>query len=152
MAAPADPVTRARSLAPLIREHADAAERARRMPAAVADAMARLGLYRIAAPTRCGGEAVDPMLQIATIEAVATIDGSCAWNLMIGIENHGLIGPNFEHCADLLADPLTKRTAAGASTVAGHSSAAATTRGYSPGSCSAAATASRYRISPLSMR
>jgi indole-3-acetate monooxygenase len=26
---------------------------------------------------------------------------------MIGIENHGLIQPNFEHCAELLADPMT---------------------------------------------
>jgi alkylation response protein AidB-like acyl-CoA dehydrogenase len=107
MTADADPVARARSLAPLILEHADAAERARRMPAEVAQAMARLRLYRIATPERCGGEAVDPMRQIETIEAVAAVDGSCAWNLMIGIENHGLIQPNFEHCAELLADPMT---------------------------------------------
>jgi len=69
--------------------------------------MARLGLYRIAAPMRCGGEAVDPVTQLKTIEAVACIDGSTAWNLMVGIESMSLIGANFEHCLSLLDDPLT---------------------------------------------
>jgi indole-3-acetate monooxygenase len=102
-----DPVERARALAPLIRAHADEAEAQRHLSAEVALAMARAGLYRIAAPRRCGGEGVDPMSQIATIEATACIDASTAWNLMIGIETFGLIAPNFEHCADLLEDPLT---------------------------------------------
>ena len=69
--------------------------------------MAEAGLYRIAAPARCGGSDVDPMTQLATIEAVANADGSTGWNLMIGIESFGLIAPAFEQCADLLADPLT---------------------------------------------
>ena len=101
-----DPVARVQALAPLIREHADANERQRHLSNEVAFELARNGLYRIAAPPRCGGEAVDPMTQIATIEAAARIDGSTAWNLMIGIESFGLIAPNFEHCAELLEDPL----------------------------------------------
>ena len=101
-----DPVARVQALAPLIREHADANERQRHLSNEVAFELARNGLYRIAAPPRCGGEAVDPMTQIATIEAAATLDGSTAWNLMIGIESFGLIAPNFEHCAELLEDPL----------------------------------------------
>src|SRR3954452_6611266 len=71
-----DYVARARALAPLIREHADAAERERRLMPAVAEAIAAAGLYRIAAPRRCGGGDADPMTQIATIEAVANADGS----------------------------------------------------------------------------
>ncbi len=102
-----DFVARARALAPLIREHADAAERERRLSPAVAAAMAGAGLYRIAAPRRCGGADADPMTQIATIEAVAQADGSTGWNLMIGIESFGLIAPAFVECAELLADPLT---------------------------------------------
>jgi alkylation response protein AidB-like acyl-CoA dehydrogenase len=102
-----DPVARVRALAPLIRAHADANERQRHLSSEVAVELARNGLYRIAAPRRCGGEAVDPMTQIATIEAAAAIDGSTAWNLMIGIESFGLIAPNFEHCAELLEDPQT---------------------------------------------
>jgi alkylation response protein AidB-like acyl-CoA dehydrogenase len=81
-----DPVARARALAPIIRQHADAAERQRHLSPEVAQAMAAAGLYRIAAPRRCGGHDADPMTQIATIEAVSTIDGSTGWNLMIGVE------------------------------------------------------------------
>ena len=102
-----DPVARARSLTPLIRQHADAAERQRHLSAEVARAMAEAGLYRIAAPRRIGGSDADPMTQIATIEAVANADGSTGWNLMIGIESFGLIAPAFVQCAELLADPLT---------------------------------------------
>lgn len=102
-----DPVARARALAPIIRQHADAAERQRHLSPEVAQAMAAAGLYRIAAPRRCGGHDADPMTQIATIEAVSTIDGSTGWNLMIGVESFGLIAPAFVECADLLADPLT---------------------------------------------
>jgi len=102
-----DFVARARSLAPLVREHADEAERLRHLPAPVAQAMAAAGLYRIAAPRRSGGAEADPMRQIEVIEAVANADGSTGWNLMIGIESFGLIAPAFETCAELLADPMT---------------------------------------------
>ena len=102
-----DPVARARTLAPIIRQHADAAERQRHLSPEVAHAMAEAGLYRIAAPRRCGGHDADPMTQIAPIEAVSNIDGSTGWNLMIGVESFGLIAPAFVECAELLADPLT---------------------------------------------
>ena len=45
------PVERARKLQPLVREYADQAERERRLPAPVAEALAREGLYRMAAPS-----------------------------------------------------------------------------------------------------
>ncbi len=105
--APFDPVARVRALAPMIRQHAAANERDRRLQPQVARAMAEAGLYRTAAPRRVGGTECDPMTQIATIEAAATADGSTGWNLMVGIESFGLIAPAFEQCADLLADPLT---------------------------------------------
>ncbi len=71
-----DPVARARALAPLIREHADQAERERRLPKAVVDAMTAAGLYRVAAPLEVGGLETDPFTQIRVIEAVSEADGA----------------------------------------------------------------------------
>ena len=101
-------VARARALAPLIREHADEAERQRHLPAPVAEAFAREGLYRLAGTLDIHGADADPMTQIGVIEAVSRIDGSAGWNLMIGIETFGLIGPGFKgRCPELISDPAT---------------------------------------------
>lgn len=102
-----DPITRARGLMELVAAHADRAEAERRLPAAVARAFAEQGLYRIAAPRRCGGADETPMTQIETIATVAEADGSAGWNLMIGVESFGLIAPGLGACADLIADPMT---------------------------------------------
>jgi len=87
------PVERARALAPLIRDAADEAERERRLPERVAIAMAEAGLYRVAVPELYGGLECDPRGQIETIEAVSAVDGATGWNLMIGVENLGFLGP-----------------------------------------------------------
>ena len=97
---------RARALQPLVREAADEAERERRLPARVARAMARAGLYRIAAPRAFQGGEADPDTQIRTIEAVSEADGAAGWNLMIGIETFGLLAPRFRRGRELFADPL----------------------------------------------
>lgn len=102
-----DPVARARGLTDLVTAHADRAEAERRLPAAVARAFAEQGLYRIAAPQRCGGADETPMTQIETIATIAAADGSAGWNLMIGVESFGLIAPGLGACADLIADPMT---------------------------------------------
>jgi alkylation response protein AidB-like acyl-CoA dehydrogenase len=100
-----DPIERARSLAPLVREAADEAERERSLPARVAEAMAEAGLYRVAAPREFGGAELDPCTQIRTIEAISEADGSAGWNLMIGIETFGLLAVGFPRGAELFADP-----------------------------------------------
>ena len=107
--AEADPlVAKAEALAPLIREHADQAERERHLPAEVATAFAQAGLYRIAATPDIHGADASPMTQIRVIEAASRADGSAGWNLMIGIETFGLIGPGFkDRCPELIADPMT---------------------------------------------
>jgi len=102
----ATPEARAQALLALVRDNADAAEAERHLPAAVAEAFARAGLYRIAAPADCGGEEADPATQIRTIETISRADGSAGWNLMIGIESFGLIAPGFQRCAELIADPM----------------------------------------------
>ncbi len=102
-----DPITAARELQPLVREAADEAERVRHLPARVAEAMAKAGLYRVAAPSRLGGGDHDPVTQIRTIEAISEADGSTGWNLMIGIENFGLLAASGKAHAALFADPRT---------------------------------------------
>jgi alkylation response protein AidB-like acyl-CoA dehydrogenase len=104
---PAYPRERARALVPLIRECADEAERERRLPPRVAQAMAAAGLYKIAAPRSIGGGECDPRTQIETIEIVSAADGATGWNLMIGIENMGFLGAALplETARKLYADP-----------------------------------------------
>ncbi len=99
------PLTRAQALVPLVLAHADEAERNCHLSQAVAHALADSGLMRLAAPAEFGGEEADPMTQIQTIELIAAADGSAAWNLMIGIENFGLIAPGCGACRHLLEDP-----------------------------------------------
>ena len=100
------PVERALALEALIRKHADQAERECRLPAVVADALSTSRLYRIGAPVAYGGEDASPLTQTETIETVSRFDGSAGWNLMIGIENFGLISPGCDSCKHMLEDPI----------------------------------------------
>jgi len=102
-----DPIERAHELVPLLRDCADEAERERRLPERAAQAMARAGLYRVAAPRSVGGAECDPATQIEVIEIVSAVDGSIGWNLMIGIEVMGVLGAALppERAAKLYADP-----------------------------------------------
>ena len=85
-----DPVAAARALQPLVREHADEAQRLRHVPQPVVAAMATAGLYRIAAPAMFGGAEAHPRPTIEAIEAISEADGSIGWVLMIGIETVGI--------------------------------------------------------------
>jgi len=85
-----DVVGVARSLQPLVREHADEAERNRRIDGEVRAAMARGGLFRMAAPAVYGGGEVHPVPMIQAIEAISAADGSTGWTLMIGVETLGI--------------------------------------------------------------
>ena len=102
-----DPVSRARELVPLVRECADEAERERRLPQRLADAMATAGLHRLAAPLSVGGGECDFRTQIETIETIAAADGAAGWTLMIGIENAGFLGAVLEPevARKVFADP-----------------------------------------------
>ncbi len=102
-----DPIARARDLLPLVRECADEAERERRLPGRLAQAMAAAGLYRVAAPRSVGGAECNPRSQIETIETISAADGAAGWNLMIGIEVMGFLGAalDLETARKLYADP-----------------------------------------------
>jgi alkylation response protein AidB-like acyl-CoA dehydrogenase len=70
-------------LAPIIREHADRAEREAQMTREVADAFHDAGLFRIYLPrTMSGGELTIPEAR-RLIEEVARVDASAGWNLAI---------------------------------------------------------------------
>ena len=85
-----DIVEVARSLRPLVQANADEAERNRRQSPEVVAAMARAGLFRLAAPAAYGGLEADPSTMIRAIEAISEADGATGWTLMIGIETVGI--------------------------------------------------------------
>ena len=100
------PVERALALEALIRANADQGDRECRLPSVVATALSASGLYRIGAPLAYSGEEASPETQIETIETISRFDGSVGWNLMIGIENFGLIAPGCDSCKHMLEDPM----------------------------------------------
>ena len=70
-------------LEPLIRAHADEAERHRRLSPAVVTALAEAGILRMYTPRALGGFEVDPLTFYRVVEAIARIDGSTGWCVFI---------------------------------------------------------------------
>jgi alkylation response protein AidB-like acyl-CoA dehydrogenase len=73
-----------RALRPLILEHAEAAEKARRVSTPVVDGMRDAGVFRTLVPRTFGGSEVHPAEFLGLIEDLATADASTAWVAMIG--------------------------------------------------------------------
>lgn len=86
-----DLAPRVTALAPVISAHAARSDQQRHLAAEIASAMADAGLYRIAVPRSLGGFECHPVDQIKVIEAVSQLHGSSGWNLMIGVENMGIL-------------------------------------------------------------
>jgi alkylation response protein AidB-like acyl-CoA dehydrogenase len=74
----------ARQLAPLIRQHADQAERERRLARPVLDALVEAGLQRMLAPRAFGGLETDPVTAARVAEELALADSAAAWALQAG--------------------------------------------------------------------
>jgi indole-3-acetate monooxygenase len=74
----------ARALGPLIREHADAAERERRLTKPVIDALAGAGLQRMFTPQTLGGLETDPVTCARVVEEIAGFDSAAGWALQSG--------------------------------------------------------------------
>lgn len=70
-------------LAPIIREHADRAEREAQMSPEVAEAFHEAGLFRILLPRSMGGGELTIPDSLRLIEEVSRVDGSAGWNLAI---------------------------------------------------------------------
>ncbi|MFN0089085.1 MAG: acyl-CoA dehydrogenase family protein [Acidimicrobiales bacterium] len=92
-----DLVAEARRLQPLVREHAEEAQRLRHVPEVVVKSLAAAGLYRMAAPACFGGAEAHPRPTIEAIEAISEADGSTGWVLMIGVETVGIGGSLMPH-------------------------------------------------------
>lgn len=73
-----------RTLEPLIRKHADEAERNRQLSQPVVTALAEAGLFRLYTPRTLGGFEVEPLTFYRVVEAIACIDGSTAWCVWVG--------------------------------------------------------------------
>lgn len=69
----------------VVREEADASERAGRITARTARVMRDAGMFQMAFPRRCGGLEMTLEQQVRVVAAVARIDGGSAWN--IGVLN-----------------------------------------------------------------
>lgn len=65
--------------APIVRSHAEEAERQRRLPAPIVTALAEAGVWRMITPQVLGGFEVTPLTFYRVIEAIARLDGSTGW-------------------------------------------------------------------------
>lgn len=77
-------ITAANQLAPLVAARSDEIEAARRLPADLAQDMARADLFRMFVPEAYGGLELHPAVFLEVVEAISRADGSTGWCLMIG--------------------------------------------------------------------
>jgi indole-3-acetate monooxygenase len=74
-----DAVAAARDLAPLAADLAERGERERRLPAALSDAFADAGLYRLCVPAALGGPEASPHVLVDVLEVLGAADAAAAW-------------------------------------------------------------------------
>lgn len=79
-------VERVHKLKDQIARGGDEAQEIRHLPAWLARTMIDEGLYRFALPLELGGENADCRETIEVLEAIAAMDASVGWNVMIGSE------------------------------------------------------------------
>ncbi len=77
---------RVATVAEVIRQGGDRAQELRRLDQETADTLIDHGFFRFTLPTELGGENASICETIAVLEAIAAIDGSVGWNVMIGSE------------------------------------------------------------------
>ncbi len=98
-------LSRARALAPIIREQAEAAERDRRLARPVFEALRDAGLFRLFTPRSLGGLEADPVTVARVTEEIALADSAAGWALQAGNTSAWWAGhyPS-EGVAELFAD------------------------------------------------
>jgi alkylation response protein AidB-like acyl-CoA dehydrogenase len=74
----------ARSLGPLIREHAGETEQGRRLSPEVIGGLGESGFFRLLLPRSLGGLEVDPVTCALIVEEIAGFDSAAAWALQAG--------------------------------------------------------------------
>jgi alkylation response protein AidB-like acyl-CoA dehydrogenase len=93
-------------LLPEVRARRQEIEAARRIPADLAEALRRTGLFSLTIPRAIGGAESDPATIMRTIETLAAADGSTGWCAMVGLGNNIAAGYMPEAGArEVFADP-----------------------------------------------
>jgi alkylation response protein AidB-like acyl-CoA dehydrogenase len=94
MATPAQssPAEAAAALAPLAAELAAEAERERRLPGPLVEALRDAGLFRLCVPASVGGLEASPRTLVDTVEALARGDAAAGWCVAIGATSGLLAG------------------------------------------------------------
>ncbi len=78
---------RLREIVPAIEAVRDEAERARRLPQKLVDALRDAGFYRMWVPRCYGGHEVEPLTMLEVVEEIARHDASVAWSMMASINS-----------------------------------------------------------------
>lgn len=79
-------IDRVPGLRDVIAKGGDEAQQLRRLPQDCVDALIDAGMFRFTLPTELGGEDASVGETMAVLEAIAVIDASVAWNVMLGSE------------------------------------------------------------------
>ena len=79
-----------RALGPLVEAERAGLDRDRALPAPLVDALVDAGLFRLWTPRRLGGAELDPVSGLRVIAAVAALEGSVGWNVMVA-SAHGFL-------------------------------------------------------------
>lgn len=85
-------VARAKSLQPLLRQHAVAGDASRRLPDEVIARLTEAGLFRLLTPRRLGGYETQLRTVVAVTEALGEADGSAAWLVALGSAHAWMAG------------------------------------------------------------
>lgn len=99
-------LTKARELGPVLREHGAVAERDRRPPKQMLDALNRSGITKMLLPKSLGGLETDPLTAMRVAEEVASFDAIAGWVVMVA-NGHAFTAARFsaEVAEELFKDP-----------------------------------------------
>jgi len=102
----ADPVARARALAPALEAAADEIERTQELPEPLLGQFHEARLFRMLLPRSVGGDQVEPWTYMRAIEEIARADGSVGWNSFVA-NSSALIAPYIpiEAARTIYSDP-----------------------------------------------
>jgi alkylation response protein AidB-like acyl-CoA dehydrogenase len=90
--AEADPLSRARAIAPIIEVGAQQAQDERTLPARTVEAMRAARLFALYQPRAVGGDEADFETQVAVAEEISRADGSAGWNVIANGPSVGFAG------------------------------------------------------------
>ena len=82
----ADRLEKISELAPQILKAGDQAQEMRRLPDEIVSTLVDEGFFRFALPEALGGDDASSMETVEVLEAMASVDASVAWNVMLGSE------------------------------------------------------------------